>query len=202
VAKIDIMNTAINLLGEELINSPTQATKAASRANKQYEAVRDSVLRSHIWNFAVKRRQLSASSTDPVFHWSYAFPLPSDFIRVAHVSDNGYDYVGETGPEWEINYHEGVRCIMIDSATCYLKYVARVTDEALFDPLFTEAFASKLAAEIAYALTQDLNLYNSLLGRYQLVLRRAKSIDSQEGNYDRVVDDEWMSSRRVHRPPR
>lgn len=197
-AKVDIMNKAINLLGEAYINSPTQAVKAASRANQEYDLVRDACLRAHPWNFATKRRQLAANANSPVSHWTYAFPLPADCIRVLSVSDSDLDYVGEEGPKWEIGLHgdSNLRCVFFDSDECYVRYTMRITDENIFDPLFVKAFAASLAAEIAYSLTQDRSIVNDMMGIYNMFMRQAKSVDSQEGGHNTVIDDEWLKARR------
>lgn len=196
-AKIDIMNKAINLLGEAYINSPTQATKAASRINTEYDSVRDLVLRSHTWNFAIKRVKLNKSAETPTYNWEYAFPLPSDFIRLVRVSDTDTDYDDVEAPPWEIGLHgaSNVRAILSDFDQCYITYVSRVTDENLFDPLFVSAFAAALAKETAYSIVQDIQLKKDLDEYYYRVLRRAKSIDSQESNNQSVIDTAWLNAR-------
>jgi len=55
---VDICNGALLELGEEVIVALSDNNKRARACNQRYADIRDSILRSHLWNFAVKRETL------------------------------------------------------------------------------------------------------------------------------------------------
>src|ERR1700692_3849259 len=79
---VDIVNVALTLLGQQRITTLNDNVKAARSALAIYEIERDNELRSHLWNFAVKRINLPALTTPPVFGYFAAYQLPDDCIRV------------------------------------------------------------------------------------------------------------------------
>ena len=64
-----------------------------------------------------------------------------------------------------------------------------MTEEALFTPGFSEAFAAKLAAEICYALTQSSERTALLQKEAEFKIRQARSFNGQESLGDRVYAD-------------
>ena len=53
--KINIVNRALGLLGNEFITSLTEDTKAARFSNELFDDTRDSIFRLHPWNCCIKR---------------------------------------------------------------------------------------------------------------------------------------------------
>src|SRR5690606_7797987 len=96
---VSICNMALGELGINAITSLDQATADARLCNRFYEQTRDEVLRAHPWNFAIKRVNLSAISTAPVFGWLYQYQLPSDYLRLIQL--NGWEE-DEQADRWEI----------------------------------------------------------------------------------------------------
>ena len=66
----------------------SDTNKSAKFCNKQYEILRDEVLYSHPWNFAMTRAELTQTANTPEFEWDYEYELPSDVLRVLDVSNN------------------------------------------------------------------------------------------------------------------
>ena len=75
---VDICNEALDLLGAATITALTQNSKEARLCNRNYELVRDSVLRAHPWNTAVTRKNLPQDATAPDFGFTYQYTLPTD----------------------------------------------------------------------------------------------------------------------------
>ena len=63
--KVSICSNALLLLGDKTINSLDEGTDRASLASNLYDSVRDSLLRSHPWNCAVKRVILAPDTETP-----------------------------------------------------------------------------------------------------------------------------------------
>ena len=62
---VDIANYALNSLGASNITALDENSKPARIVNQRYEAVRDSVFRSHPWNCLIRRAELAQESTAP-----------------------------------------------------------------------------------------------------------------------------------------
>ena len=86
---VSIASNALLMLGDKPIASFLEESDRARLASNLWPQVRDSVLRSHPWNCAIKRVTLSPDETAPAFDWSYAFSLPGDFIKALSVGNMG-----------------------------------------------------------------------------------------------------------------
>src|SRR6266704_7210343 len=84
-SEVDIVNLAMVQLGQSRITTMLDTSKAAKSANAIFALERDRELRSHIWNFAVKRVQLAASTVRPAFGFQSQYPLPADYLRAIAV---------------------------------------------------------------------------------------------------------------------
>jgi hypothetical protein len=147
-SKIEICNLALAKIGSDsFITTIDDGTKSARHLKIFYEPARDALLRSHLWRFARKRAVLAPDATQPPFDGGYYFTPPVDCLRIIGTD---LDYTGAYG-RWHIDGSK----IIADTETLNLVYIYRVEDEAIFDPLFVEAFATKLAHELAMPLTQS-----------------------------------------------
>ena len=74
-------------------------------------------------------------------------------------------------------------------------YIARITDPVRMDPSFREAFAARLALELAEPLGKSSTLQQTMAELYADKLRAARSSDGQEGTHDGFDSDGWLSAR-------
>ena len=133
VSEVAICNLALQKLGAARITSLTQDDPNARECNAAYVPTRDKLLRRYAWSFAKSRANLAAHATAPAFQYGYAFPLPTDFLRLILPADSSID--------WIVERHAGRRAILSnDSGPLYIKYIALVTDPTEFDPLFEEIY--------------------------------------------------------------
>jgi len=146
MTETDLTNRALSLIGEAPVSSLDDGTAAGRAVGLHFEPVRDSLLRSHPWDFATGRVELSRLSTDPPFGFGCAFSLPADCLRV--VTFNGVDV------ELALNSFaiEGGQ-LLTDSTSAAITYVRRETDPSKWDANFAEAFSYRLASAVARALT-------------------------------------------------
>jgi hypothetical protein len=146
--------------------------------------MRDEVLRSHPWNFAVARKEIAALSSTPVYEYENEFQLPSDIIRILDFEDSdGYKYKIEG------------KKILSNASIMKIKYIKKVEDESEFDSSFAEVLAFRLAAELAYPLVQSVNLSQNMYRLYENALLNAKTFDGQEGTPPELINDLWLKSR-------
>src|SRR3990170_4372989 len=165
-----ICNSALSKLGAERILSLDENSSNARICKEQYSKIVLVVLRAHPWNFAIKRKQLAASTTAPVFKYTYSFPLPVDCLRVLEIED------GET-IDWQ---REGGN-IVTDYSSLKIKYISSDITPGEFDPAVAEVIALKLANDICFAVTQSTTLKETLADEYKKELAAARTFDSQEG---------------------
>jgi hypothetical protein len=178
-----ICNSALIKIGADRINSMTETNRRAQLCNEQYSKVRDEVLRSHPWNFAITRAEFSQLTTTPSFGYNYEYAIPSDCLRILSLHDNTI--------EWK---QEGNK-ILSDSETIKARYLKRITAPAEFDSIFIEGLALRLAVDLAYSLVQSSTLSQNLLGEYSRHLALARSIDAQEGTPPDLIDDSFLEAR-------
>jgi len=180
---IEICNNALIKIGSDTITSLLDNTKAARTCNKMYEIVRDDLLRSHPWNFAINRVKLAKLSAIPAFDYSAQYQLPSDCLRVIAVKDDTSDYRVEG------------RKILTNGSEVSLLYIKREEDVALYDTSFSNLLALKLASEIAYNMVNSTTLAKALNEKAEVDFRMAKRMDSQEDSLKMLITDTFLNSR-------
>jgi len=88
------------------------------------------------------------------------------------------------------------RVLLTDESTAKILYIARVTDPTLFDAMFVETLTSKLAVDLAYAITGSAQLQAQMEKMYQAKLSEARSVDGQEGFIDDLVSNTFTDFRK------
>ena len=181
---VDVCNRALDKLGHGAITSLEDGNKAANLCSRNWELVRDQVLREHPWNFAVKRTNLAPSSTAPSWGFSYQFPLPSDCLRIIEVRDL-------RSGEYQIED----KAILADDSVLYIRYISRIEDPNTFDALFVDLAATRLAFELCEALTQSNTKKDALWQEYQDAILRTKRVDAMENPPSTIDEDAWVEAR-------
>lgn len=183
--RIDIYNLTLDLLEEAPVTSLADGKPTTNWLNRNYETARDAELRRHPWNFALARTRLAADAGAPAFGWARRFTLPADCLAVTPLTAEGRQN-GALVP-YEV---EGDKVLSDATAPLPLRYVARITDEARFDPLFVEVLVSKLAFKMAHWLTGKRSFAERALTLYQDALAAARLADALESTFpDAVADD-------------
>ena len=192
-SEVDICNAALTLIGEPTIDSLTDPNNAAAVAcNEAYTRLRDAELRAHRWGFAIKRAQLAATATTPLFGKANYFPVPSDFLRRLELdpyyqSNLDDDIIENTGT--------AVAIASDSSSPLSIRYIARITDPNKFDSLFNEALSAKIARTINYKITQSQGLNQQLTMYYEDAIAEARRINAIEKPPVVPVADPWITVR-------
>ena len=187
---VDICNSALNLLGASTISALTDDSKNARLCNQRYESVRDRVFRSHAWNCLHKRVELAKNSTAPVIEYTNAYALPSDCLRVLKVHNGTTDSIAS-----DIDYAVEGRKIKTDEGTVFLVYIGKITDPNEYDTYLVEALAAAIAADIAYAITNNATLANNYQNVADERLREARFVDATENSLGTVESNEFTDAR-------
>ena len=178
MTETDIANLALSHLGEPRIAAISESSKVAIACRTHYETVRDSLLRAHNWNFAMKQAELSLIGT-PLFGPDYEFALPSDFLRLS--TFNGFEAALSEG-----NYIIEGASLLTDEATARITYVHRLTDPTQFDANFVELLSHRLAAAIAMAVSKSSSKRDAMAALAMKKGKKAAFVDAGE-NRARVL---------------
>lgn len=176
-------NAALAKLGQGAVLSFDDPDERARWLKSRFADVRDLVLRSNRWSFALGRTKLTAEATAPAFGWARAFPLPTDCLQLVEA---------EGLPRHAL---EGGRILADETGPLNVRYLRRVTDVSAWDPLFAEAVACRLAYELAEKLTQSGTKKDAALRDYQLALREAFRVNAIETPSTAVPDGDWVAAR-------
>jgi len=187
---VNMCNSALNLLGASTIAALTDDTKNARLCNQRYEPVRNRVFRSHAWNCLHKRLQLAQNSTAPVVEYDHAYALPSDCLRVLKIHNGSTDSIASA-----LDYKLEGRNIVTDIDTVFVIYIALDTDPNNYDTYLRESISHQLAADLAYAITNNATLANQYMTRADERLREARFIDATENSLGTIEASEFTNAR-------
>ncbi len=194
--QVGIVNLALTKLGAKAINSISSDIESARVASVIYEAVRDAELQANPWKFALRRASLAASANTPAFGYDLQYIVPADFLRLYEI--NEYPVMFPTSdPLFAIESHEDDGKVIVTNETAPLKirYVARIENEAMFDPLFVMSFACRLAVEMSDRLTEHQGKKQLVIAEYRESIALAKRIDAIQAPPQPYPESAWIQSR-------
>lgn len=158
---LDICNLALSKLGESPIEGiDANGNPAARLCYMHYHPVRREVLCANRWSFATTLATLHSTEEPPedstnALSPSLGHALPTDCLRVLEVSSPGWTLRG--------------RSIFCSAPSIRVLYIAELEDTAQFEPLFIEAFATRLAYKLCIPLTNSTTARQALLEEYQRI---------------------------------
>jgi hypothetical protein len=191
-SEVSICNQALSWLGGNKIISLNDDTVEASLCKANYTQLRDAVLEEGKWTFATRRYQLPRSATPPAYGYSYAFEIPPEILTVISATRNADNKNRTDDLDWR--REEGR--ILCDSATLYCKAIVRIIDPTKFTPMFVQALAARLAADICMTLTESTTKEANMWGKYNSLIDAAFTIDGMQGKSDRIRSNSQILKRR------
>jgi len=230
-SEIDIVNLALTKLGVNPIASYADGSRQAGVAKLWYPRSRNALLRSHPWNWARTFLPLPLStqtptqfafSPDPWYQseiiFSAAYQIPPDCIRVYRAAPYQYHFriVGTLlltdAPSTGFNNasfvgaQPGVGLPPLNQTTpptvVGIEYISKNVDTNLFDDMFIECLATRLAGHMCIALNGNLQTKDNLMKEAGMLTEEAWFADGAEqwpdGLYDNTLanvrnqDDGWL----------
>lgn len=179
---VNIANMALSRLGTRTtIADLTENSTEARQIGLWYATVRDELQSLVDWNFNRVSLALAASGTPPA-RWASSYAYPSDCLRMRRLDFGGGSWVwGSPATAFEIASSGSTTFLYCNEAQVSAVYAQRVTDAARFTPGFILAFVDCLAASVALALTQKVELAERLARRAQDRVERAVADSANEG---------------------
>ena len=137
--------------------------------------------------YPVTARQdtFTASDND---EFTYRYSLPEDCLKVIRTDLEALEYV-------DVDYRIEGRKIRSNEGAMFIEYIARIEDVTLYDALFVDLLAQRLAAELAIAFTDTQSAAKGLWEVYDLKLREARGVDAQEGVPRDIQANLWLYAR-------
>ena len=173
-------NQALAMLGADSIsNIDTDTTDNAVKCRAVYESVRDELLRSHEWNFAITRAELAVLATEPEYEYEYEYTLPTApyCLRVLEL-ENGYPFSVEG------------RKLLTNESSAKIKYIARVSNAATLDVSFVAAYTILLAICLCLSITTSRTLKEDLKADFAFAILEAQGNNAIESKWDDDVGSE------------
>jgi hypothetical protein len=187
-SNVEICNRALDLLGAPTITALDENSVSARLCLRNYAPARDAVLRLYPWNEATARASLAADVTAPAWGFALAYTLPTDCLRLVTIEEEL-----RSAGAWRV---EGAKVLTDVSAPLRIRYIRRLTDPGLIGPLLADAIAARLAAAIAFGLTNNASQAESMRGLMEMAIREARRIDALEQSQDEaLVADDWTNAR-------
>jgi hypothetical protein len=188
-----IINHALLLIGEPALAGEDATGSTARRAFAAYPIIRDGLLRSYRWNFAMKRATLAADPTPPAFGYANRFALPADMLHFVGLFDNREPAHNLSSSRESYRIEAGFLLYDGDAPSIY--YVAKQDNATTFDGLFVEACAAKLAARLAYNITGSSTHAERLEALFEENVRKARMANAIEQPPEISQTTDWLDSR-------
>ena len=170
-SEVGVINRALIELGQKRIVARTDTSTEAVTMDALFDDVRDTLLRSHQWNFATKRIKLARSANTPSHEFDYQYPVPSDWLRTVEVSSSD---AGGTDIRYKMGYDATDTLVFLCDATeLWLTYIAQVTDVASWGPDFRTVLSYELAKAATITLKNSRALRDDFRRDAQAAWARA-----------------------------
>jgi len=187
VSKVDICNMALTRLGASPIVSLDDDSANARALNRVYEIALRSILSECKWTFATKRTLLALVSGALAWYDSgetIIYQRPSDCIRIFGTNDD------------DATWREEGEYIISDTSGLGLRYVYYLDAPSKYTISFIDAFADRLAADIAFLLLNSSTKAEAMLEKYKKVsLPTARAENAQTGTHQYLKDDAWETAK-------
>jgi hypothetical protein len=185
VSDVSVCSNALQRLGADPISALNQAVKRAQVAANLFPVERDALLRAHPWNFATRSELLAPDATAPAFDFAARFAVPAEWLRTLQVGTRSQRLV------WR---QEG-RYILCDESVLPLRYVYANTDLGSWDAKVVHALELRMAAAMAYAITQSASLRDQMLAEAEAAFKQAKTLDGQDEDGEEPFDHRQTGAR-------
>lgn len=210
VSTVSICNQALGWLGANRIIDLTDDSIEAQLCSDNFAELRDAVLLEREWTFAVRRLILTPLVLNPIYGYENMFLLPTDVLRVLNIPTTlgtfgGLPFLaGGAGADadqglvdWRVeSAQDGSGNVIIANVErVRVRVIWRVTNEKLWNLMFTQALAARLAADLAMPLVNSRQLQKDMWALYDMKLNRAGTMDGMQGRHEVKRSDQLINVR-------
>lgn len=184
---VSLCSKALLKIGAQTITSFQDGTAEAETAANLYPIIRDGLLSSYPWSFAIFQKKLARLDMKPVADYQYAYQLPTEFLRIISAGS------GNRGSGIEYRIFENK--IYTNSQDVIITYISKV-NENIFPTFFCEALVSRLAAEFCIPLTESSSRAEYLSKKADTEIKQARLIDAQQSTPLKFEDFTLVEARK------
>jgi hypothetical protein len=202
-SQLNIINLALTHLKNRRISSLTENSVQANAANACYETARRETLRGHDWPWATCITSLALNATYAADasglyagKWSYAYTYPANCIAMWHIYTAG-TIDKSKGEDFREVYDpvNNQKILLTDCADALGEYTFDLSDTTLWDSNFVTAFAYRLAADMAPALTGDDSIAEDMLKKSIIAISESERMASYETNVNENTTSTYEDAR-------
>lgn len=189
---IGVANYALQKLGADRVESFDQNHPNARSVKAVFDTIKRAELRRYHWSFATRRVILAKDTAQTLWGNLNRYTVPTGFIRLIFDDETGQR------TDWRIESDDTDTLYIVtkDAAPLYIKYIHEVKAANLYDPLFENAFATKMAFEMCEEVTGSGGRKASLKDDYKTAVAEAKRVGSIEKMAIEFPEDTYISERR------
>lgn len=176
----EICNLALFRVGAETITDIYENSRPAEVCRLFFPIARDSILRDHDWGFARFEANL-AELSETASGYDYVYLYPSDCIKIRKLYNASEAYIGDDIPiTMGVDSTKNNRTILTNVSQAKAIYTARIENSTLFDAMFVDALAWRLASDLCEPLRTDSQKGARFLEIYQRMISSSAMEDSHE----------------------
>ena len=150
----------------------------------------------------------------PFMPWAYAYALPDNIAKFNFILPvfNGVQQVGagfgawngNMGPGWIVPFtlasyqnpsDQTVEAIFTNQTIAYGVWTRDITAPGLFDSMFVEAFATRLAGSMSMQLSGLSPLVQALYAKAEAIVMQAQAASGNEGTHTMNTTPDWLRAR-------
>jgi len=181
-----IANAAAITIGTAArLTAPSDNTSLGRAVASVWEIERLAALRDGAWNFAMTRAELAALTEKPVHGFENRFQVPADCLRLIEIYELRRD-------NWQF---EGQAINADHTGPLKIRYLADITEPALFDPLFAKAFSLRIACAIGNRIAGSAFKEELNWEKYRKALAEARMCDAMENPPIDDYESDWVKAR-------
>lgn len=162
-SQVGIVNLALIRGKATTISAMTDNSVAARTASAVWDYVRDEVLASFAWNFAKVTALLAQDTTTPD-DYDYRYAKPASCLKIVSVKQGGVPIVYEERGDYIYTDVDNTDTDII------MVYITVISDYAKWPPMYINAFAFRLAAELGAKL-EAIDV-NDMLQKYEIAINK------------------------------
>jgi hypothetical protein len=189
--KLSIFNEALRILGQPRMTTPDAETEHGRQLRDAWEGAVMACYEAGNFNHTIKRVELSRLDTTPAWGYQYYYELPTDFVRIAEITQSGMP----NDPLVDYEIEDGG--LAADADKVYVKYVSSellILTPGEWSQSFSDFVAAKLAVRTAPKLaSSNIELAMEHEKRYRL---RSLSLDAIQNPPARRIPGRWASAAR------
>lgn len=166
---VEACNLALSRIGhgaQRAIQSldPLEDTEQAQACDRVFAPIFRAMLTEFSWPFARVSAALAENTFDAPSGWQHSYRMPANALGMRYVEIDGFvpDWLGlsEHRSRWEVMADPSAdgKIICTDHALAFAFYTKEITQLTFTDELFADAFAWRLAGEVALGLKADAKL--------------------------------------------